>query len=47
MQGAKRDGVSGFVKGLGTGLVSGVVKGVTGIKDAAVDFGRGLVAHAT
>ncbi|CAL1142366.1 unnamed protein product [Cladocopium goreaui] len=45
VEGAKNDGVKGFVKGIGTGFVSGMVKGVTGIKDAAMDFGRGLVAE--
>ncbi|CAJ1419572.1 unnamed protein product [Effrenium voratum] len=46
MEGAKKDGVTGFVKGIGTGLVSGVVKSVTGVADAAVDFGKGVMAEA-
>ena len=33
VEGAKNDGVKGFVKGIGTGFVSGMVKGVTGIKE--------------
>ena len=33
VEGAKNDGVKGFVKGMGTGFVSGMVKGVTGIKE--------------
>ena len=33
MEGAKNDGVKGFVKGIGTGFMSGMVKGVTGIKE--------------
>lgn len=33
VEGAKKDGVKGFVKGIGTGFVSGMVKGVSGIKD--------------
>ena len=38
MQGAKKDGVKGFVKGVGSGFVSGVVKGVSGITEPGCSF---------
>lgn len=38
VQGAKKDGVKGFVKGVGSGFVSGVVKGVSGITEPGCSF---------
>ncbi|TPX42076.1 hypothetical protein SeMB42_g05292 [Synchytrium endobioticum] len=42
MEGAEKDGVGGFFKGLGMGLVGAVTKPVVGVFDLATNVGEGL-----
>ena len=45
--GAQKDGVKGFFKGLGVGLLGGVAIAGTGVVSGAVQIGRGIVNTGT
>lgn len=42
MKGAERGGLTGFAKGVGTGVLGLVVKPVVGVTDAATDVLQGI-----
>lgn len=46
LRGAQEDGITGFVKGVGTGVMGAVVKPVIAVADAAAAVSDGIVATA-